>query len=152
MAIETTGTAQITLQVCLERAIFAARYRGSQIEAESVYYKANPMAGPNSAARRDLVLRGAILRNVVTILKQRLELIDRDIRQIASADLEGKPKDGPLLHWEIEYSHPTFPNSRRVTFWAPDSGGALEQFNELFAICGMAESGIKVEGVKRAHD
>lgn len=153
MSIETTGTAQITLQVCLKRALFTARYRGNQIEAESVYYKANPLAGPSKEARRDLVLRGAILRNVVAILKQRLELLDRDIAQIGKSDLEGnKPKPGPLLHWEVEYSHPTFNVLRYVTFWAPSAEDAIREFAELVSVCGLEGADIRVLGVKRAND
>jgi len=76
-----TGTAQVTLQVCLERAVFIARFKGSKLDSEYMTYKIDQESPEaiRAAPKRDLVLRAAILRNVVSILRSRLVLLDADI-------------------------------------------------------------------------
>jgi len=151
-----TGTVQITLQVCLQRAIFSARFRGMQLESEDMAYTTDQQLTPQSIAsapRKDLVLRAAILRNVVSVLKTRLALLDADIIQTGRNDLEKFNTANPLFkkRYKVEYKHPTFSQSQEVRVWAKTAKDALGEFHALLECCEIDAIGVTVLSVGEDH-
>jgi len=135
-----TGTAQITLQVCLERAVFAARFRGMQLESEEMAYTSDRVVNPQTIAaapKRDLVLRAAILRNVVTILKNRLSLLDADILQAGRNDLEKVATKKDRLRFKVIFNHPSFLQPQTTIVWAYSKGEAIAEAENLWSVCGI---------------
>lgn len=146
-----TGTAQITLQVCLQRAIFSARFRGMQLESEDMAYSTDQQLTPQSIAaapRRDLVLRAAILRNVVSILKNRLALLDADILQAGRNDLQRVATAKDKIRFKVFYTHPTFLEVQEVRVWAYSKGEAIQEAENLFIACGIDQTRIQIIAVE----
>lgn len=149
-----TGTAQITLQVCLQRAIFSARFRGMMLESEDMAYRTDKPLSPEgiaAAPRRDLVLRAAIIRNVVTILKNRLSLLDADILQTGKNDLEKVAVNSFRKRYKVAYIHPTYLQPQEARVWAKTAKEALEGFHALIETCAIDAVGITVVSVGEDH-
>lgn len=75
--------AQITIQVCLEKAVFLARFREMQLESETMVLPNKGDLSPKS----DLAMRSMIVTNVIRILQQRKNAIEADLRKLAADNL-----------------------------------------------------------------
>ncbi len=92
---ENKKGAQVTIQVCLEKAVFLARFREMQLESETMVLPEKGTLSP----RGDLAMRSMILTNVIRILQQRKRAIECDLNKIlfqnetklASQDLKNCP-------------------------------------------------------------
>jgi len=85
---ENKKGAQVTIQVCLEKAVFLARFREMQLESETM---ALPEKG-NLSPKGDLAMRSMIVTNVIRILQQRKAAIESDLRKLAADDLAATAK------------------------------------------------------------
>lgn len=80
------GNPQVTLQICLERAVFVARYKRSQLQDETLaIMRRNPETGEHQSYKtsvgESLHLRAAMLDNVIKILSERRAWIENEMKK-----------------------------------------------------------------------